>query len=58
MQKSVWKSKKFWATVGACLAAIGSAYLGMEASTIELLVQSLSAYVIGQGIADAGKNKV
>lgn len=54
---SFFKSKKFWATVTAIAVAIGSNYLGLDESTVTNVVQVISVYVIGQGVADAGKEK-
>jgi hypothetical protein len=47
--------KKAAATVLALLVGIFGPKAGIETETVKLLVASLIAYVIGQGIADAGK---
>jgi len=56
VEKPWYRSKKFWATMSACLAAVGGNYLGIPEGTVTLLVGSLGAYVMGQGLADLGKN--
>lgn len=53
--KSAFTSKKFLATIiGALLAAAGSA-LGLDEGTITKMSGMVIAYVIGQGVADHGK---
>ena len=48
------KSRKLWATVlGAALLSLGG-QLGISQDLTEQLVQLIAAYIIGQGIADAG----
>lgn len=48
------KSRKLWVTVvTATLVALGG-QLGFDEATITKLVGMASAYVLGQGIADAG----
>lgn len=48
------KSRKLWATViGAAVAALGGE-LGIGEDLVTKIVALVSAYVIGQGIADAG----
>lgn len=48
------KSRKLWATViAATLVTLGQ-QLGVSPDMVENLVQLVMAYVIGQGIADAG----
>ena len=50
-------SKKFLAAVlGAVLAAVGPA-LGLSPEAVEQAVQLVTAYVLGQGIADWGKSR-
>lgn len=49
------KSRKLWvAVIGAAIIAFGTG-MGMSEDTITKLVALLSAYVIGQGVADHGK---
>ncbi len=52
-----YQSKKFWATITGVAVAVGTNYLGLDEETITNIIQVLSVYVIGQGIADAGKEK-
>jgi hypothetical protein len=51
----MFKSKKFWA--GLITAAVGYVLhqLGWSAGDVATVVGPLGAYVIGQGIADQGK---
>ena len=50
------KSRKLWvAVLGAALVALGT-QLGMNEDTVNQLVAVLAAYLLGQGIADAGKS--
>lgn len=51
-----FKSKKFWATLSGCAAVIGGQYLGLDEGTVTKLVAVIASYVIGQGVADVGKN--
>ena len=48
-------SKKFLATVIGVLVSTAGKSLGLPEETIIQIVASISAYVIGQGIADNGK---
>ena len=54
--KTMLGSKKFLATA-ASLAVIGLSKAGVviEPDTMQWIVGSLSAYVVGQGLADVGK---
>jgi len=56
VKKPFYKSKKFWATITGCAVAISEQYLGLDPATTIKIIGLLSAYVIGQGVADsAGK---
>lgn len=51
------KSRKLWATViGAAVVTLGQ-QLGLSEDFITSVVTLISAYVVGQGIADAGAAK-
>jgi len=49
----ILKSKKFWVTI----LGIGSIALIMDMDKARLIAQLVMAYVIGQGMADFGKEK-
>lgn len=55
----VLTSKKFWASLIGLFVALGFLEAGDEAQLAEALttVAVTASYVIGQGIADAGKEK-
>ncbi len=54
MDFSKLKSRKLWATViGGVIVTVGSA-VGVSENVLHGLVAVVSAYVIGQGIADHG----
>ena len=54
--KDALTSKKFLATIlGAVLAAVGSA-LGLDEATVTKMTGRVSAYLVGQGLADQGKS--
>tara|TARA_R110000744_G_scaffold327818_2_gene433545 strand:- start:2556 stop:2747 length:192 start_codon:yes stop_codon:yes gene_type:complete len=49
------KSKKFWYTVIGCLTTLLSDTFGLDAAQVNNILMSLSALVLGQGIADIKK---
>ncbi len=55
----MFKSKKFWAMLIAVLAAIGSGFTETQAWSIVVpeALGLVMAYIMAQGIADAGKEK-
>lgn len=57
-EKKFWYSKKFWFAVIGALVPPVNALFGFDLSIAEIsgIVGPLMVYVIGQGIADAGKN--
>ena len=59
MDKKFYHSKKFWmAIVGALVPAVNGIFgLGLDLATIAPIVGSIMSYVVGQGVADLGKNK-
>ena len=58
-EKQFWKSKKWWAMAIAVSVPIGNKLLGLNLTMeeLQLVIGPLVAYVMGQGIADIGKNK-
>jgi len=56
---TILKSKKFWASVSAVIAAVGAGFTGAQpwGTVIMEVVGAIMAYVAAQGIADAGKEK-
>lgn len=53
----VLRSKKFWAAVVAAIVAAVLQHYGWSAEKIALVTGPLVAYVLGQGLADLGKNR-
>lgn len=53
----ILKSKKFTTALIAVIAAIVSTYLEIPTEQAALIVSPLVAYVLGQGLADTGKEK-
>lgn len=51
----VLSSKKFWAAVIAAVTAFVASYLGLSEIQVATIVAPISAYILGQGMADAGK---
>ena len=49
------RSKKLWATVVGILGVILSTTLGLPRETVAEITGLLASYLIGQGIADHGK---
>lgn len=58
MEKPFWHSKKFWAAaVAAGVPIINHIWgLGFTQDTMMQIVTPIVAYVLGQGLADLGKN--
>ena len=58
MEKSFWHSKKFWAAaVATGVPIINHVWgLGLTQDAIMQIVTPIVAYVLGQGLADLGKN--
>ena len=62
MKMDMWKSKKFRAAAAATAVAAlakGLSYLGVAITTEELttILAPLMLYIVGQGIADHGKER-
>lgn len=60
MEKQFWKSKKFWA---ACIAVsipmVNQALdLNIDHEAVTTMMTPMIAYVVGQGMADLGKNSI
>jgi len=57
-EKEFWKSKKWWAMVaGVSVPILNRLFnLDMNPNELQIIVGSLVAYVMGQGLADLGKN--
>mgnify|MGYP001211061750 CR=1 FL=1 len=58
MEKSFWKSKKWWAMVVAVSVPVLNKVVGFDFNTTDVVavVSPLIAYILGQGVADIGKN--
>ena len=59
MDKSFWKSKKFWASVIAVVVPMSNHVFdwGMDVDSVVTMMTPMLAYILGQGMADMGKNK-
>lgn len=53
--KQMLSSKKFWYTVVGILTTLLSEKLNLDAGEIQNILLSISALVLGQGIADTKK---
>lgn len=54
--KGLFTSKKFIAAVVAVLVAIGTRYgLNLDPETVGVIIAPIVAYIVGQGMADRGK---
>ena len=58
-EKAFYKSKKWWAAVVGALLPILNRVSGLDLDATELVLVStpLVGYILGQGVADIGKNK-
>ena len=59
MEKQFWHSKKFWAAVVAAGVPLLNHFfqVGLTQDVIMQIVGPIVAYILGQGLADLGKNK-
>ncbi len=59
MEKTFWKSKKFWASVIAVVVPMSNHMFGwgMDVDSVVTMMTPMLAYILGQGMADMGKNK-
>lgn len=57
-EKKFWESKKFWAACVAVLVPLGNHCFGLDLDqeTVTAMMTPMLAYVLGQGMADLGKN--
>lgn len=52
-------SKKALAAIAGCLIVLSNKWgLHLSEEAINQLLQTIAAYIVGQGIADMGKNKI
>ena len=58
MEKQFWHSKKFWAAVVATSVPILNHFweLNLSKDAIIQILTPVVAYILGQGLADLGKN--
>jgi len=58
-EKKFYHSKKFWASVvGAAVPVINQVFgLGLTTEVVMQVIGPIGAYILGQGLADLGKNK-
>ena len=54
---TMMKSKKFWYAVGSIVIPLIVKYLGVSEDVAQECFYAALALVIGQGIADSGKDK-
>jgi len=59
MEKPFWHSKKFWAAVVAAGVPLLNHFfqVGLTQDIVMQIVGPIVAYILGQGLADLGKNK-
>ena len=57
-EKPIWQSKKLIMSLVGVAAAWLANYLDMDLLEITTVLAPVAAYVLGQGLADLGKNKV
>lgn len=59
MEKRFWESKKFWAMVAGIMVPILNKATGLDLGIEETgaIMAMIATYVVGQGMADLGKNK-
>lgn len=58
-KKPFWKGSKFWMGVAAALVPPLNHFLdlGLSIEQVASTIGPLMAYILGQGLADLGKNK-
>ena len=52
-----YKSKKFWAAIAGLVGMVISYLTGLDETTITGFLVVIVSYILGQGIADHGKEK-
>ena len=57
-EKAFWKSKKFWAACIAVMVPMMNHFMNwnMDHEAVTAMMTPMLAYVLGQGMADLGKN--
>jgi hypothetical protein len=55
MLKELWASKKFRAAIAGMAVVLLSTTVGLPEDQAEQLVQIIMFYIVGQGLADVGK---
>lgn len=57
-EKEFWKSKKWWTMIaGVSVPVINRIFeLNLEVEELQMIIGSFVAYIVGQGVADVGKN--
>lgn len=58
MLKTILTSKKALAAIVAVIMALVGKKIGLDEQTVTLIVGAIASYVVGQGIADNGKEAV
>lgn len=53
---SLFKSKKFWVGIAGVVAVILSHFFGVAEDTVMQIAGIVIALILGQGLADLGKN--
>lgn len=56
VEKKFYQSKKFWAVISGVAIVLGKELLGLDEVTVSKIVALASMYIVGQGVADIGKN--
>ena len=54
----IFKSKKFWMAIVGIVGMVIAHFTGMDETTITGFLAVIVSYIVGQGIADHGKEKV
>jgi hypothetical protein len=59
MEKKFYHSKKFWASAIAVTVPMSNHWFGwgMDVDSVITMMTPILAYILGQGMADMGKNK-
>jgi len=53
----IFRSKKFWAAVAGLIGMLVAHFTGLDEATITGFIVIITSYILGQGIADHGKEK-
>jgi hypothetical protein len=59
VEKPFWQSKKWWVGIVGVLVPVANSVFGwnLEISQVMEILTPLFAYIVGQGLADLGKNR-